>query len=116
MRLFTLARHLGDGSTSSPRARQLDGARPEPVEGCECQNNVLLTSEQQNIVDYLKPFISNPDYKPTLIHGVTGSGKTEVYNKLIQECIDNNKSVLLLLPEVSLSLQFERIFRKSFPV
>ncbi len=74
-----------------------------------------LTSEQQLVVDYLKPFIKNPDYKPTLIHGVTGSGKTEVYSKLIQECINNNKSVLLLLPEVSLSLQFERIFRKKLP-
>ncbi len=78
-------------------------------------HNVLLTYEQQLVVDYLKPFVKNPDYKPTLIHGVTGSGKTEVYSKLIQECIDNNKSVLLLLPEVSLSLQFERIFQKKLP-
>ena len=75
----------------------------------------ILTSEQQLVIDYLKPFVKNPDYKPTLIHGVTGSGKTEVYSKLIQECIDNNKSVLLLLPEVSLSLQFERIFQKKLP-
>ncbi len=72
-----------------------------------------LTFEQQPIVDYLTPFIANPDYKPTLIHGVTGSGKTEVYSKLIEECLRNNKSVLLLLPEVSLSLQFERIFQKK---
>lgn len=76
---------------------------------------VLLTPEQQNIVDYLKPFITKHEYKPTLIHGVTGSGKTEVYVKLIEECIQNNKSVLFLLPEVSLSLQFERIFQKKLP-
>jgi primosomal protein N' (replication factor Y) len=76
-------------------------------------NSVTLTPEQSAIVDYLKPFIQKQDYKSTLIHGVTGSGKTEVYSKLIEECIKNNKSVLFLLPEVSLSLQFERIFQKK---
>lgn len=78
------------------------------------KNNVLLTDEQELVVDYLKPFIKNSDYKPTLMHGVTGSGKTEVYCKLIEECLNKNKSVLFLLPEVSLSLQFERIFQKKF--
>jgi primosomal protein N' (replication factor Y) len=79
------------------------------------ESTVQLTQEQQVVVDYLAPFIKNPEYRPTLIHGVTGSGKTEVYSKLIQACISDNKSVLLLLPEVSLSLQFERIFQKKLP-
>ncbi|MFH1253922.1 MAG: primosomal protein N' [bacterium] len=115
----------GDPSTSSGRARQPNSVHPAVSAEALCEgreldsgsnrNNILLTFEQQNIVDYLKPLVKNPDYKPTLIHGVTGSGKTEVYSNLIQECIDNNKSVLLLLPEVSLSLQFERIFQKKLP-
>lgn len=72
---------------------------------------IHLTDEQQAIVDYLIPHLDHPTYTPTLIHGVTGSGKTEVYKKIIEQCIRNNKTVIMLLPEVSLSLQFERLFK-----
>ncbi len=46
------------------------------------------------------------DQKPvTLLHGVTSSGKTEIYIKLIQECLEQGKQVLYLLPEIGLSTQ-----------
>ncbi len=76
---------------------------------------VILTDEQQAVVDYVQPFIKQPAYAPTLIHGVTGSGKTEVYKKLIIECMCEHKTVIVLLPEVSLSLQFEQLFKKQLP-
>lgn len=76
---------------------------------------VKLTDEQASIVEFLKPFIKVSCYKPTLVHGVTGSGKTEVYKALISECVGQSKSVLMLLPEVSLSLQFERILSAQLP-
>jgi primosomal protein N' (replication factor Y) (superfamily II helicase) len=78
-------------------------------------SSVTLTDEQQAIVDYVAPFIDQPAYVPTLIHGVTGSGKTEVYKKLIQHAIDMGKTVLLLLPEVSLAVQFEHLLRRHLP-
>lgn len=72
---------------------------------------IVLTQEQKNIVDFLIPFIKNSEYKPTLLHGVTGSGKTEVYKKLIEEAIAQNKAAMLILPEVTLAMQFERLLK-----
>ena len=76
---------------------------------------VTLTDEQQPIVDYVTPLIKNPAYAPILIHGVTGSGKTEVYKRLIEQAVAHNKSALLLLPEVTLALQFEHLLRAQLP-
>lgn len=76
---------------------------------------IKLTSEQQAVVDYFNPLITKPTYSPILLHGVTGSGKTEIYKKIIERCIEQNKSVLFLLPEVSLSMQFEQLFAKQLP-
>lgn len=70
---------------------------------------VTLTSEQQRVVDFLAPHIKKPSYKPTVLHGVTGSGKTEVYKKLIAAAVEQGKTVLLLLPEVTLAAQFARL-------
>jgi primosomal protein N' (replication factor Y) len=76
-------------------------------------HSVQLTHEQQVIVDYVNPYIVSPSYVPTLIHGVTGSGKTEVYKRLIQTAIEQGKTVVLLLPEVTLALQFEHLLRNQ---
>jgi len=77
--------------------------------------NVSLTQEQQNVLDFLQNFTDEPSYAPTLLHGVTSSGKTEIYKKLIIECIQKNKSVVLLLPEVSLSIQFQHLLKNQLP-
>jgi len=81
---------------------------------------INLTGDQENICNFLMPKIITPCYTPTLLHGVTGSGKTEVYKKLITHTIEHKKTVLLLLPEVTLALQFERILRaqlsESIPI
>jgi primosomal protein N' (replication factor Y) len=72
---------------------------------------VQLTAEQQTVVDYVKPIISKPVFQATLLHGVTGSGKTEVYKQLITHAFAQNKSTLLLLPEVSLAVNFTNLLR-----
>lgn len=76
---------------------------------------VTLTAEQQAVVDYVSPFLLNPVYAPTLIHGVTGSGKTEVYKELIIKNHALHKTTLLLLPEVSLATQFEQLLQAQLP-
>jgi len=75
----------------------------------------LLTSEQLQASDYVCTLMDTRSFQSVLLHGVTGSGKTEVYKKIIKEAIRNNKSVILMLPEVTLALQFERILKQQLP-
>lgn len=74
---------------------------------------IILTDEQQLIVDALCPDISTPLFKPVVIHGVTGSGKTEVYKRLILHAWQQGKSSVLLLPEVALAIRFQFLLSKA---
>ena len=55
------------------------------------------------------------DGKTVLLHGVTGSGKTEIYLKLAQETLEQSRSVLFLIPEIALSRQLEDRIAAVFP-
>ena len=79
------------------------------------KQDIILTEEQQDVVNFLQKKIINGQYQPTVLHGVTGSGKTEIYKKLIETAIRSKKSALLLLPEVTLAIQFEKLMRKQLP-
>lgn len=81
----------------------------------ELKQEVTLTPEQQKVTDFLKIKVSNQVYAPTVLHGVTGSGKTEVYKELIAHAIAEQKTVLLLLPEVTLAVAFEHRLRAQLP-
>lgn len=70
-----------------------------------------LTQEQDAIVQRLTPFIHNPCYRPALLHGVTGSGKTLVYYALLKQALGAGKTALLLLPEVSLAMTLANMLR-----
>jgi primosomal protein N' (replication factor Y) len=76
---------------------------------------VLLTHEQQAIVDGVTPSIVQGVYQPFVIQGVTGSGKTEVYKALAQQAIAAGKTVLFLVPEVRLAIHFELILQTQMP-
>lgn len=58
--------------------------------------------QQKAFLDIQENFKAN---KPTLLHGVTSSGKTEVYVKLIEQCLKSKKQALYLLPEIALTTQ-----------
>ncbi len=77
--------------------------------------DVKLTPEQKTIVDALMPTITQPRFAPTVLHGVTGSGKTEIYKELIKAAYAHKKNALFLLPEVTLSLAFEKRLQKELP-
>lgn len=69
-----------------------------------------LTESQKDVISRIDLF----NFKPYLLHGVTGSGKTLVYIKLIEKVIKMGKEVILLVPEISLTPQMVNIFKKHF--
>jgi primosomal protein N' (replication factor Y) len=71
-----------------------------------------LTHEQQQAVDSVA---QAKGYACFLLHGITGSGKTEVYVHLMHEMLQRDGQVLLLVPEINLTPQLEDYFRSRFP-
>ena len=76
----------------------------------EIEEERKLTLEQNNVINK----IDLNKFKPYLLHGVTGSGKTEVYMNLIKKVINLNKQALVLVPEISLTPQLVETFKKRF--
>ncbi len=72
-------------------------------------SNVTLTSTQQSVVDRI-----TTEHNTYLLHGVTGSGKTEVYMHCMQKIIEQGKNGIMLVPEISLTPQVLMNFRARF--
>lgn len=72
---------------------------------------LTLTPQQKTILDSIlkeKPATS-------LLYGITGAGKTEIYKQLIKNCVQNGEQALLLVPEISLTPQLLHYFESCFP-
>ena len=84
---------------------------PEMVEPAD---PVVLNDEQQAAVRGLSHLLKEGKSAAALLYGVTGSGKTQVYIKLIEEVLARGKSAIVLVPEIALTPQLLRIFAAHF--
>lgn len=75
---------------------------------------VVLNQDQQNALDHINGQIESADFGVTLLHGVTDSGKTEVYIRAIQKAIELGKTAIVLLPEIALTAQTVQRFNDRF--
>lgn len=83
------------------------GARDEAIEH-------VLTSDQASAVGAILGQMDEAEFRTFLLHGVTGSGKTEVYVRVVREALRRGRTALILLPEISLTPQFVGVFRSHF--
>jgi len=74
-------------------------------------NNIILNEEQRMAAEQI---LTNGSKRPTLLHGVTGSGKTEVYLRIIADVINKGKAAIMLVPEIALTHQTIRVFQERF--
>ncbi|MDD5603075.1 MAG: primosomal protein N' [Eubacteriales bacterium] len=80
----------------------------------EKQESHTLTGQQKQITDSLKKDVDRGGFAEALIHGVTGSGKTEIYLQLIKHLSEKGRQAIVLVPEISLTPQMIRRFRSRF--
>jgi len=112
-------RPLGEVIAASlpPRLRQVSrraipAAIPEATHP-RLESTHALTAEQRAAVDSI--LAGSGRFHPVLLHGITGSGKTEVYLNAISHALAAGRQALLLVPEIGLTPQFEDHVRSRFP-
>jgi primosomal protein N' (replication factor Y) len=79
------------------------------------RDEVVLTAPQQAAMQAILAAFAEPSSRPILLQGVTGSGKTELYIRAVEEAIRRGKQALILVPEIALTPQTVRRFLARFP-
>ena len=122
-RAVDIARQVGCSTTiirAMAAAGQLQTAlllTPAPCQLTEVLANKLVFSDaQQGVTKALVEQVTAKSYSATLLDGVTGAGKTEVYFEAVAETLRQNRQVMILLPEISLSAQFLERFERRFGI
>jgi len=87
--------------------------RPEVVSSASA-GELVLNAEQSRVYKELSAVIESEKAEASLLYGVTGSGKTAIYIKLIQKVLEGGKTAIVLVPEIALTPQLVSIFSSYF--
>lgn len=98
-----------------PLARLEDEAAGAPPATGNAAPPLELTDEQRGVLNQMRPILAGSDFATILLHGVTGSGKTEVYLCAIDQVVAHGREAIVLVPEISLTPQTIRRFARRFP-
>lgn len=89
--------------------------RTEPTESAtENPTDIVFSEKQQQVFDGLLKLMNDTEPKCALLRGITGSGKTSVFIRLIDEAVKSGKAAMMLVPEISLTPQMVGKFRRLF--
>jgi primosomal protein N' (replication factor Y) (superfamily II helicase) len=99
------------GFLSTEFAKPAPVASPDPDHG-----QTVLSGEQAAAAAILTQAVGDRTFSVTLLDGVTGSGKTEVYFEAIAACLRQGRQALVMLPEIALSAQWVERFHRRFGV
>jgi primosomal protein N' (replication factor Y) len=113
-----------DASASSVKTLEKRGVlqvfprevRRDPLEGARLppEDAFTLSSAQAAALSVIEQTIADEKYGAFLLHGVTGSGKTEIYIRAMRKTLERGKSAMMLVPEISLTPVFSRRLRACF--
>ncbi len=78
------------------------------------KKDVVLNAEQKKVIEHITTHLQSGDFGVTLLFGVTDSGKTEVYIRAVEACIQMGKQAIVLLPEIALTAQTVERFQSRF--
>jgi primosomal protein N' (replication factor Y) len=109
----TLKRLAGAGLVSFTR-RQVERDPFGHASGTIRRETIALTSEQAAALEQLRAMTHARRFAAALLHGVTGSGKTEIYLRLAQEVAASGRGVVMLVPEIALTPAVSAAFRGLF--
>ncbi|MBT5738382.1 MAG: primosomal protein N' [Planctomycetes bacterium] len=95
----------------------IPGSAGKPLESTLITPPFEPNPQQCDAIAAISATLENPKYRTFLLHGVTGSGKTEVYIRTVQQALDQGRGALVLLPEIALTPQaVERFTERLGPV
>jgi len=75
---------------------------------------ITLTGEQKNAISEITAGLAAAGQRVFMLHGVTGSGKTEVYMHCVEEALQRGRQTITLVPEISLTSQLVKLYRERF--